>query len=466
VDLFGAATHLFLFDTIRILDPSQLPIFRFTTERLPRTPTPYTPYTQQSYRQALPKATMKISVVALTFLSGLSSSLAFSVNANKVVHHHNHAPLSSSRLFSSPMMDQTATEHAVETVLGTAKQLKSEYGVFIIDKGAKKELERVVSTLESTSEPPSPDTYREHFLGDWTLLCTTAVGNEGVDTKSLPFLNTNGPIKSIRDSIKKTVNKYLTVQQKIRSEGYDGEIDRVDHVLEYQPPEELQEVLDNLPEQLTSLNINPLHVSKSKLVLVHKASVESVTPLKTKLNLKSIVLNVAGTSTFLEPDGKDVAGINFPLGEFLQTGTFETTYMDRSLRISRGKLGLVDQLRIFERTNRVKKEQAYQEIIDSDVSLGQGVDAGMDVDEVVDPGFADDEQDNAVEAPSDVETSFDDTVDVNEIVDPEFTDEDNVEAPSDVEASFDDTAANDVDDAVDEEITDEDDSSDDFEPSI
>jgi hypothetical protein len=133
-----------------------------------------------------------------------------------------------------------------------------------------------------------------------------------VDTNRLPaFLNKEGPLKAIRDSITESVNKYLTVQQRIRSENDDGEIDRVDHVLEYKPPAKLQEVLDNLPEQLTSLNINPLHVSKSKLILVHKAEVVSESPLKVKLGLKGIILNVAGTSTFLEPDGNDVAGITF-----------------------------------------------------------------------------------------------------------------------------------------------------------
>ena len=48
----------------------------------------------------------------------------------------------------------------------------------------------------------------------------------------------------------------------------DGTIDRVDHVIETSPPEELRDVLDNLPQQLSTLKINPLHVSKSALTLV------------------------------------------------------------------------------------------------------------------------------------------------------------------------------------------------------
>lgn len=90
-------------------------------------------------------------------------------------------------------------------------------------------------------------------------------------------------------------------------------------------------------------------------MLVHKASIESEVPLRVKLGLKSIVLNVAGTSTFLDPDGKDLAGLNLPLGEFVNTGEFETTYMDDTLRISRGKQGFVDQLRVFVRNDQREK---------------------------------------------------------------------------------------------------------------
>jgi PAP_fibrillin len=139
-----------------------------------------------------------------------------------------------------------------------------------------------------------------------------------------------------------------------------------------------------------------LSVSTSKLVLIHKANVESTqNPLKIGLSLKSVVLNVAGTSTFLDPNGKDITGINIPLGDFLNAGSFETTYMDGELRISRGKSVAGDQLRVFLRRGRVDDDLAVQEIKDG-VPVGQGVDAELDVDEVVDPDF-----DNL--APSDVE---------------------------------------------------------------
>jgi hypothetical protein len=386
---------------------------------------------------------MKLSLAI--FLSGLCGGLAFSVLPAGVSFQHQHAvkeyATRNTRLFSTATTSTTsnATETtgsllrplAKEKLIATAKRLKSENGVFIVGKQGKRELESAVTELEKISEPPSPTAYLEDFLGDWTLLCTTATDTEGVDTSRLPaFLNKEGPLKAIRDSITESVNKYLTVQQRIRSENDDGEIDRVDHVLEYKPPAKLQEVLDNLPEQLTSLNINPLHVSKSKLILVHKAEVVSESPLKVKLGLKGIILNVAGTSTFLEPNGNDVAGINIPFGEFLQTGTFETTYMDHELRISRGKLGIVEQLRVFVRTDRMMKDKAFQEIIESDVELGEGVTADIDVDETIDPEFADDDSlpsDVESTTDSDIDTTAESSSDVDATIDPTFADEEEPE---------------------------------------
>jgi PAP_fibrillin len=76
------------------------------------------------------------------------------------------------------------------------------------------------------------------------------------------------------------------------------------------------------------------------------------------VSLTIVVVTVAGTSQLLDPKGVDVLGINIPLGEFLNSGTFETTYMDDSLRISRGKLGLVEQLRVFTRTSKMATVEA------------------------------------------------------------------------------------------------------------
>ena len=145
-------------------------------------------------------------------------------------------------------------------------------------------------------------------------------------------------------------------------------------------------MIDNLPEQLTSLNIYPLQVSASKLSLVHKASiVDDPLLLKTQLSLSKIVLNIAGRSTILDPAGRDIAEIPIPsLGQFIQGSIFETTYADDTLRISRGQAQnfIDEQLRVF-----IKKSTT------SSTST-------IDVDEFIDPEF--DNNGNA-DAPSDVE---------------------------------------------------------------
>jgi hypothetical protein len=177
-------------------------------------------------------------------------------------------------------------------------------------------------------------------------------------------------------------------------------VNRIDHVLEYAPPNRFTDFLDNVPSQFSQFNINPLDVSKSKLSLVHTASISTDKggAPKTKLALKSIVLNVAGKSTFLEADGKDLIGINLPWGEFTNTGEFVTTYMDDTLRVSRGRQGLFEQLRVFVRSGTEVTAPVVDDIaameaegkLDSTVN---SADEGEDVDDAADPEFDDAQKD-------------------------------------------------------------------------
>jgi hypothetical protein len=105
--------------------------------------------------------------------------------------------------------------------------------------------------------------------------------------------------------------------------------------------------------------VNPFKVQKAKIVLIHKAKVESIQPvLRTKIAYTSTVINVAGgdnttssSSPFikLDPNGEDIFGINNILGEFLNVGIFDTPYVDDTVRLSRTAGPVSDQLRVFVR---------------------------------------------------------------------------------------------------------------------
>jgi hypothetical protein len=186
-------------------------------------------------------------------------------------------------------MDDSALDSR-QDVLDVARSLKKKFGPLIIDSKAQKKLKSVVKELEKNSEPPIET---KGMIGDWTLLCSTASTEKfmGIDTNNLPFFNAD-IVKDIRN----TLNKSLVVQQKIKGSSTTfGGISRVDHVIQYMPPNSLSEFRSALPDALQSLNINPLEVTNQQVVLVHKAEVESTIPfIKTKLALESIVLNVAG----------------------------------------------------------------------------------------------------------------------------------------------------------------------------
>jgi hypothetical protein len=110
------------------------------------------------------------------------------------------------------------------------------------------------------------------------------------------------------------------------------------------------------------------------------------------------IVNVAGQSQILEPTGADVLGVNIPFGEYLNAGSFDTTFLDDTVRISRSKLGPVDQIRVFIKTEVADVvTRPLEDDLDDDDELAE------DVDTMVDAEFVDDNDDDNVESPSDVE---------------------------------------------------------------
>eukprot|EP00535_Pseudo-nitzschia_heimii_P005771 CAMPEP_0197173460 /NCGR_PEP_ID=MMETSP1423-20130617/385_1 /TAXON_ID=476441 /ORGANISM="Pseudo-nitzschia heimii, Strain UNC1101" /LENGTH=357 /DNA_ID=CAMNT_0042622281 /DNA_START=158 /DNA_END=1231 /DNA_ORIENTATION=+ len=324
-----------------------------------------------------------------------------------------------SALFSTDASDEIADTPAVsvdestslakEELLKLATELKDQYGLLLIDSNAKDSFRKAVEKLESVAEVPADSSL---LIGDWTLMCSssssTASEKLKIDTSKIPFVN-EGPVRDIKD----TLNDSIEVLQRIKFGDASNSIDAIDHIIDYKPPNQLSSFLKNVPDAIKNLDINPFKVSETKVVLKHKAEVEGLIPvIKTKLNLQSIVVNVAGESKNLEPNGEDVLGINLPFGELLNAGSFDTTFVDESMRISRSKTGPVDQIRVF-----VKAENTDSKIDDADI---QAIDDDLD-DEIADDDLDDDEI---------VEGDSDSPIDA-EIVDGD--DDEIIEAPSDIE---------------------------------
>jgi hypothetical protein len=180
----------------------------------------------------------------------------------------------------------STAEDAKAFLMETVQRIESECGVFVYDAKAKADLTQAVSDFEAVSNPPSLEDFQTKYQGDWRLLCTTvATDQKGFELSNLPFVN-EGPLKQIRQSL----NRSVKVIQKIQSTSGSTTVDRIDHVIEYTPPSSLAEVVDNIPDFLKTLNLNPLELTKSSVTLVHKAEVEGIVPtLTTKLSLQRII---------------------------------------------------------------------------------------------------------------------------------------------------------------------------------
>ena len=232
---------------------------------------------------------MRILFVASSFLLAASPAWGFAPLTPKSSLAPLRVAASDADITDVAINLDMSTAIAKEELLELVEELKATYGIVLIDSKAQESFKEAVEKLEETAEPPTDTSL---LTGDWTLLCSTTTsekGISGIDTSKLPFFN-QGPLKDIRD----TVNLSLKVEQKIKAGEYSDGVDSIDHVIDYKPPNKLSAVLkslpSNIPDVIKDLNINPLQVSDTKVVLKHKAEIESVIPvIKTKLVLSSIV---------------------------------------------------------------------------------------------------------------------------------------------------------------------------------
>jgi len=261
---------------------------------------------------------------------------------------------------------------ARDHVLKTSQSLldTSLTGVFLSTPSSINKLDLACRQLEAVT-PPMSTAEQELALGEWDLVCTARAPKLPLNTKD-DTKKENGIFDLLPKppKVQDTIRNSLSIRQRIRTnesveEGDDEqepskEITRVDHVLEYTPLTLKQLIAEDSPlATIRSWNVNPLEISKSKVTLIHTASVESISPVfRTKLNLQSVVVTVAGTSSYLDPEGADLLGLNIPsLGEWSNSGYFDTTFVDESLRISRGSTLGLEELRVFVKSQKSEGEE-------------------------------------------------------------------------------------------------------------
>ena len=224
----------------------------------------------------------------------------------------------------------------------------------------------------SSSLPSIHTSKRDYMLGDWTLIATANVPSQLLAGKTTVGVYDTDGTRTTKElnPIQKAIQRTINVTQRIRSIDDDESsksgmiINRVDNVIELTPLTTLDGILPTDSPLTSSLNkvldiVNPLKVQRAKIVLIHKAKVESIQPvLRTKIAYTSTVINVAGgdntsssSSPFikLDPNGEDIFGINNVLGEFLNVGIFDTPFVDDTVRLSRTSGPVSEQLRVFVR---------------------------------------------------------------------------------------------------------------------
>jgi len=342
--------------------------------------------------------TSSLYTAALSAALLLQFACHASASHTAFVSHHRHPVSHSSSLSTTAAINDIDTQGSSSTggdpesilqarnrllALSTTLAGNSPSGFTISRPSDKIKLQKAINDLEAlaSSNGGGGDREKEMLLGDWTLVATASLPSSDMrrrfDNNNNKYSNKKGEKKGwfkkkqkrsglslfgsngkSLNPIQKSLSNSISVTQRIRNDGAsdesnNGEINRVDNVVEFTPLNTLESIIPTespLFNLLGNVNVNPLQVKQSKVVLVHKAEVESVAPvLRTKIALTSTILNVAGTSQFFDPEGADVFGVNNILGEFINVGTFDTPFVDGDVRISRTSGPVLEQLRVFVR---------------------------------------------------------------------------------------------------------------------
>jgi len=311
--------------------------------------------------------------------SKLYSTIVDEIPSNATLDDDSNSSTSSSSSFYSGDPEEILQSRNKLLALALTLTNNTPSGKIFINRPSDKiKLQNAINNLEGLVGSSSSEINEKSLLGDWKLICTANLPTSDIrrrfdsntssdDSKKKkkrrsPLSSFNSKSnKSKLSPLQTSIQNSIQVTQRIRNDGTTGgsgisgeyNINRVDNVIEITPLNTLESVLlpnESSPLQniLSNININPLQVKKSKIVLVHRASIESVKPiLRTRIALSSTILNVAGSSSFLEPNGSDILGINNILGEWLQQGTFDTPYVDEDVRISRSSGPIFETLRVF-----------------------------------------------------------------------------------------------------------------------